>query len=672
MNTYSQYTPNNGLPWIALIVLALQLLLTANMTKAAEQSSVDQHASSFLADELFQASQHSGFVFSPKGNFLAFIKEQPTQYTIVISDLTKFRHVKKIVTGDTRPENLQWLNEHRLAFSAKGKLLGVNRNGTDYSVLLDNLEYKESNKEPLIGFYNSAYRNWHLIDRMDNDAANILVGSKDRNGYAYVHTLNLYTGELKELADGGRKRVTNWLVAKNGTIGMGVRTKKGNTTYMAKVDDNWSEYVPNTKHGISLSFNDSSYLDNRAIFEALSHDSDIVYLSENISKDRFRIVEYSLSKEAIINTILEDDTYDVGGSEEAASLLFNENTKKLAGIHYQRNKPVTHWFDPTLKELQKTLDQQHPNTINRIESWTRDMDKLLVTSFDNASRTTVNVYYPNKGKLALIADQSAATRDNTMGEQRSIRFNTRDGYELEGYLTLPPKASTNDKLPLIVMPHGGPWARDTWAYNGDEQFFAMNGYAILNVNFRGSAGYGQAHLKAGIKEFAGIMIDDIADGARWAIDNNIADANRVYIMGSSYGGYAALMSGVRYPELYKGIVANAAPIDLLTQFKHYKNNDFKFAYDYWSEAVGNPKKSKDYLKRISPKSHLAELSTPFLIFHGSEDNTVPVSHAKIAQKVLAKQGKSDQVIIIKDEGHGFKKSNNRLYYLEMALNHFSS
>jgi len=250
-----------------------------------------------------------------------------------------------------------------------------------------------------------------------------------------------------------------------------------------------------------------------------------------------------------------------------------------------------------------------------------------------------------------------------MAEMRHIKFSARDGLEINGYLTLPAGAEAQN-LPLILNPHGGPWARDFYGYNSEIQFLANRGYAVLQVNFRGSTGYGTEFLDAGNRQWGLAMQNDLTDGVAWAVNEGIADPERICIYGGSYGGYAT-MAGLTYtPELYKcGInYVGVTSISLL----------FKTMPDAWEAGrpqmewrIGDPKQDKDFLEDRSPLNHIERIQAPLMMAYGKRDARVDLSHALRAEKELKRHEKTYQLMIKIDEGHGFRKYENRMDYYQM-------
>ena len=249
-----------------------------------------------------------------------------------------------------------------------------------------------------------------------------------------------------------------------------------------------------------------------------------------------------------------------------------------------------------------------------------------------------------------------------------IKYKTRDGYEIEGYLNLPQKEGKN--FPFIIMPHGGPWARDYWYYNPVVQFFANQGYGVLRMNFRGSTGYGTDHLLSGVKQISGLMIDDIADGAKWVVDQQYADSSKIFLYGHSYGGYATMQSIIRYPELYRAAVSIGAPTDIIELMDYYDDNKNKFGYEFWKTTVGDPKNEKKYLKSISPINNIGKINRPIFLFHGEKDESVPVSQTEDFIKEAKGLGKTFEYKIIKDEDHSISENRNMEFILRKSLQFF--
>jgi len=252
-----------------------------------------------------------------------------------------------------------------------------------------------------------------------------------------------------------------------------------------------------------------------------------------------------------------------------------------------------------------------------------------------------------------------------MARQEPILFKARDGLEIHGYLTRPMHAPAG-KLPLVVAIHGGPFGfRDSWGFNPENQFLASRGYAVLQVNFRGSPGYGPAFERAGWGQWGLKMQDDITDGVSWAIEQGIADPRKVCIYGASYGGYAALMGLIKTPELYRCGIAYAAVADLVGLYRQgtqrYSNLAYYFYADqlnqrraWFRRAIGGDLDESGPLSGRSP-THLAErIKAPLLIAHGGRDWTVPYrDHAYLLRNELEKRGRKIDWVFAEQGGHGF-------------------
>jgi len=238
-----------------------------------------------------------------------------------------------------------------------------------------------------------------------------------------------------------------------------------------------------------------------------------------------------------------------------------------------------------------------------------------------------------------------------------IKYAARDGEEIHGYLTLPPGGQKTG-LPLVVMPHGGPFVRDIWRCDPLVQFLASRGYAVLQMNFRGSPGYGTEFYNKGKREIGRGMQDDIEDGTRWALAKKIADPGRIAIVGGSYGGYAALFALGHNPELYRCGVSIAGVTDWSDIIKERRGEEYKYAYQFFREWIGDPK--LEFLEGASPVNFAAKITAPVLLIQGKEDRTVPPKQARKMVAALEKAGRPAPAVYISGEGHNFLKEKSRL------------
>jgi dipeptidyl aminopeptidase/acylaminoacyl peptidase len=260
--------------------------------------------------------------------------------------------------------------------------------------------------------------------------------------------------------------------------------------------------------------------------------------------------------------------------------------------------------------------------------------------------------------LEKLADLAPWLDENHLAEMRPVIYQARDGLAIPGYLTLP-KGVEPRNLPLVVIPHGGPWQRDVWGYDPEAQFLANRGAAVLQPNFRGSTGYGKAFWQAGFKQWGRDMQNDITDGVTWLINSGVADPKRVAIYGASYGGYAALAGAAFTPDLYVCAVSYVGVSNIFTLLASIPPY-WKPALDMEYEKIGDPVKDKALLEEISPVFHAGKIRIPLFIAHGANDPRVKKAESDQIVEAVRKAGREVIYMVKEDEGHGFHNEENRL------------
>jgi dipeptidyl aminopeptidase/acylaminoacyl peptidase len=246
-----------------------------------------------------------------------------------------------------------------------------------------------------------------------------------------------------------------------------------------------------------------------------------------------------------------------------------------------------------------------------------------------------------------------------MASMNPIQYESRDGLTIHGYLTLP-KGYTMENaknLPVVVNPHGGPWARDNWGFNPEVQFLANKGYAVLQMNFRGSTGYGKKFWEASFKEWGRAMQDDITDGVNWLIDKGIADESRIAIYGASYGGYATLAGVTLTPDLYAAAVDYVGVSNLFT-FMNTIPPYWKPLLDMMHEMVGDPKADSVMMYEVSPVFHADKIKTPLFVAQGANDPRVNINESNQMVEALKQRGVDVEYMVKDNEGHGFRNEEN--------------
>lgn len=327
--------------------------------------------------------------------------------------------------------------------------------------------------------------------------------------------------------------------------------------------------------------------------------------------------------------------------------------------------PKAHYLNDSAPDtvLHKTLSAQFPDAYVHFINFTDDGQKLLFEVQSDRDPGSYYVFDKQTGKATLLFANMPLIDSDQMAERKPISFAARDGLTITGYLTMP-KHPANKKLPMVLLPHGGPFGIfDEWYFDGDSQFLASRGYAVLQVNFRGSGGRGVAFREAGYRQWGGKILDDLIDGVKWANARADIDAARVCVYGASFGGYAALMLPVREPAMFKCSVGYAGRYDMVTKYDQRGIKGDTRGTNFLKMTMGD---DPAILAANSPSRLADQIKLPVLLVHGAKDETTDLDQAEAMRDALVKAGRPPEWMMVEREGHGFYDSEHRKdFYLRL-------
>ncbi|MFC3240206.1 alpha/beta hydrolase family protein [Luteimonas padinae] len=388
-----------------------------------------------------------------------------------------------------------------------------------------------------------------------------------------------------------------------------------------------------------------------------SADNGIAYLNVEQAQGPDHIVAYDVAT-GERTKVLADDVGD-------PVMLYAPGTRVPVGALFLDGKPRTEFLDPQSEHarLYRSLEAAFGGDVVFITSSSRDGSKVLLQTWSDRNPGDFYIFDTVAKKAEHVVARRAWFDPAAMAERRPVSLAARDGTRLHGFLTLPGVASDRG-LPMVVLPHGGPYGVfDTWAFDTEAQMLAEAGYAVLQVNFRGSGNHGRAFEQAGARQWGGTMQDDVTDATRWAIAEGIADAGRICIYGSSYGGYAALMGAAKEPSLYRCAAGNVGVYDLPTMHTHGDVQKRGSGTTYLREWIGE----RDALAAVSPNRMADRIKVPVFLAAGGKDERAPIEHSRMMERALRSAGVSVEMLYFPTEGHGYYDDDNRREYYTRLL-----
>jgi dipeptidyl aminopeptidase/acylaminoacyl peptidase len=344
-------------------------------------------------------------------------------------------------------------------------------------------------------------------------------------------------------------------------------------------------------------------------------------------------------------------------------VLLNPITAEVEAVAFRRDRVVWMPLNRRIAQDFENLAKGAPGEFS-IVSADQDWETWVVAYAADVRPTDYYLYNRNSMKLTHLFPARPELTKYTLATMTPVTIKSRDGLELLSYLTLPVGLGPK-KLPVVLLVHGGPFVRDAWGYNAEVQWLANRGYAVLQVNYRGSSGFGKRFLSAGYRESAAKMHDDLIDAVRWIIRAGIADPSRVAIYGSSYGGYAALVGAAFTPGVFACGVSLCGFSNLVTFLKSYAPA-YAFAKNQYKLWYGDIDKEEEFLKSRSPLFKVDQIRIPLLIAQGANDPQVRRAESEQMLEALRKAGKPVEYMLFPDEGHGLRRPENRLKFYAAA------
>jgi dipeptidyl aminopeptidase/acylaminoacyl peptidase len=462
-----------------------------------------------------------------------------------------------------------------------------------------------------------------------------------------VYHLDLRSGTLTMVAE-NPGNVLGWIADVDFKVrGALTSTPDGGTELLVRptVDEEWQSFI---------TWNAEDAMSSQPL--GFTADGQHLYLADSRGVNAARLVQHAVAG-THVEVIAADAEYDV------SNVVVHPDTRAIQMVGFTRARAEWEVLDAALTEDVAAIRALCPGDF-AINSRTHDDQRWVIEFLQDRAPVSYYLFDRRTREGRFLFTTRPALAEQTLAAMEPVSFESRDGLTIHGYLTVPPDVPAED-LPVVLNVHGGPWHRDTWGYDPEAQWLANRGYAVLQVNFRGSTGYGKQFLNAGNREWGGRMHDDLVDAVRWLVDRGVADAERIAIYGGSYGGYAALAGATFTPDVFRCAVDIVGPSNLITFIETIP--------PYWSsylamlhDRVGNPETEAELLRERSPLTHVENITIPMLIAQGANDPRVKQSESEQIVAVMREKGIDHEYMLFPDEGHGFAKPENRLRFYAAA------
>jgi dipeptidyl aminopeptidase/acylaminoacyl peptidase len=605
-----------------------------------------------------------GVAISPDGRYLATIQTQAGKGRVWVSERIAERFEGgRVLLAEPEHFRVSWCrfaSNTRLLCSFRGmgasgrgviaatRLVAVDADGRNMKVLVQDSGVAQ-------GQFQDRVLHWHpgiadtvlieadegLIGGIQQSPDSIVFGNVGTHGLPAVFELNVVTGVL-HIRQRAREPIRHWIVDARGQVRLGWGQEGATQSYYARLDGD-SQWRRLAKFEI---FTRHHSLEPIAI---TSGDPNKAYaIGGSGGRDALWLMDLKDNDDPLL--VFADPSVDVDTPVRGRDA-------QLIGVYYETVYPNVFYLDGRAQEVAAAVRKASGGQFTIIVDRTEDENLYVLRSESDVAPNTFSVLDMRNGRLTRIGGPQQGLNPAELSPLETISYAARDGVTVPGYLTLP-RGERKDHLPLVVMPHGGPIHRDGWHYDFLREFLASRGYAVLQMNFRGSGGYGADWFYAAHQDWGGKTYEDVVDGTKWAIAQGIADPQRVAILGWSFGGYVALVGAQRNADLFRCAISIAGLSDLgmlISEESRYMN-----MAQVVQKQIGT---DKEKIRRDSPRLHTSEVTIPVLLIHGDRDAQVDLEQSQSMDAALTRSGKPHRFVMIKDADHQMSAESARVTLL---------
>ncbi len=637
-------------------LIALTLTLSSSAT-TSKTSALNNQIPVLPVDAYGHLPMVSNVQLSPDGNRIAMLKNLNGNQILMTYNLVNGER-QAILQSDNIKITLNWYvwGNNDVLLISTGSL---SRDGTTkytttrlykYDLSTDKelsllVKPKISHKEKVVQIQDN------VISLMPNEPDKILMAIN----FEHWSKPSLYEVNIRTKQRSRIKRyktyIDNWFADQQG---------KPRITY--KVDDTEISYkLFNTQGELARDLWSYEVFEQDVVhILGFDQDPNILFIRA-LHQGKYAVFKVNLTDENLNRELVyADANYDVDGS-----LIYSPKTGAVVGLSHEGNEDNKIYWDKEYLAFKKALNTALPDSDNTIISMSKDQNKYVLYS-SSAKRPGDYLLGDRKNKqLEFISSLYPQIDESNYATKTLVKYQARDGVEIEGYITTPLNSAKNAKLPAIIFPHGGPMARDYAGFDYWSELFANRGYLVFQPNFRGSSGYGYEFEMASVKGWGLAMQDDLQDATHWLIKQGLVDANKVCIAGASYGGYAALMAAVKHSDTFKCAASFAGVTDLeqiVRDAKAFSNKKIV------QKQIGT---NSEQLEATSPVNFANKIKIPILLIHGTDDQVVPVKHSQVMAAALTKQNKQVNYIELEDANHHLSNQGHRIKTLEAMTEFFA-
>ena len=581
--------------------------------------------------DFFKNPEKSYFKLSPDGKYVSYLKPYKGRQNLFIQSLSDGKEQMATSFEDYSVRNYSWTYNNQIVLIQD--VISIDQ----FKMYV--LDVPELKLRDILTLDKGRINILSNRNKGEPDVVTISMNKRDPENFD-IFKLNVKTGALRPyLINPGN--ITEWFSDDDGKIRL-VKSSDGvDETILYRANDDAS-FKPIIRNNFI----------NRVQPIAFTGEKNNFYALSNVGRDKSALVEIDAKTGKEQKVVFKCEKADINKVD------YSRDKHHLELASCEEEKPSKHFLNAEIEHVYDTLYRQlHGNELNIVGRDSAE-DKFIVFTYTDRNPGTYYLYERDKGKLTNLGNINSSIKPGELCTMQPVSFRARDGLLINGYLTLPRGSKTTD-LPVVVVPHDGPWRRDTWGYSDEAQFLANRGYAVFQVNYRGSTGYGKAFYSAGFKQAGGKIQDDITDGVNWLISKKIANPKKIAILGNGFGGFCALNGVSFHPDLYNCAVVQSGLINFFTYIKDvppYLKPRLQMTY----EIIGNPEKDAEQLRAISPVFHTDKIKVPLIIFQGAKDESANISELNQFVRELKKRGVPVSYYLKQNERKVFRNEHNRM------------